>query len=119
VPHAGWWIVATAVGLWAGAVIIPRALGLQLPPVYSRVLLLAGAEVGLCIGLAQLLVLRPGLRRSLLWLAASVLGWLCLVFIVGESLDRINDLVALGAAPAAFTGAALAWGGVAQQSGAS
>ena len=109
VPHSGWRVVATAAGLWLGTTIGFRAVGMQLP-VHQRDLLLAGATVGFCLGLAQLLILRPGWRRSLIWLLASALGWLCLTAVIGESLDRTSDLVALGAIPAAFTGLALAWG---------
>jgi hypothetical protein len=108
VRRSGWWIVATAAGLWLGAIVAFRAVGMQLP-IGQLDLLLAGAGVGLCLGLAQLPVLRADWRRSLIWLLVSALGWLCLAAVVGQSLDRTSDLLALGAVPAAFTGLALAW----------
>ena len=105
---SGWWIVATAAGLWLGATIAYRAVGMSVP-IGQPEQLLVGAGMGLVLGLAQLPVLRRGWRQSLIWLLISALGWLCLTVFVGESLDRTSDLIALGAIPAVFSGLVLAW----------
>jgi len=110
VPRAGWWIPLTAAGLWGGTTLAFRVVGSELP-IRQLDLILAGAGVGLCLGLAQLIVLRPSRRGLLIWLLISALGWLCLAALIGQSLDRTTDLIALGAIPAAFTGMALAWSG--------
>ena len=108
VPRAGWWIPATAAGLWAGTTLAFRLTGMRLP-ILPFQLLLGGAVTGFILGLVQLLVLRPGRRGAAIWLLAGALGWLLLTFVTGESLDRTTDLFALGAVPAALSGLALAW----------
>jgi len=65
------------------------------------------AVVGLVMGLAQLVVIRGRIRSPGLWVLASVVGWAVLGPIVGGSLDRLADIAALGALPAALTGLAL------------
>ena len=108
--RAGWWILATAAGLWAGTTLAFRLTGMRLP-ILPYQLLLGGAVTGFILGLVQLLVLRPGRRGAVIWLLASTLGWLLLTFVTGESLDRTTDLLALGAVPAALSGLALGWFG--------
>jgi hypothetical protein len=108
IRRAGWWLPATALGVWAGGMLHFRAAGVQLPAGLAG-LLLGGALLGLCVGLAQLAVWRPNRRTALGWLLLSALGWLCMAAVVGETLDGIGDLLALGAIPAAFTGVALLW----------
>jgi hypothetical protein len=110
VSRAGWWIPATAAGLWAGTTLAFRLTGMRLP-ILPYQLLLGGAVTGFILGLVQLIVLRPGRRGAVIWLLASTLGWLLLTFVTGESLDRTTDLLALGAAPAALSGLALGWFG--------
>jgi hypothetical protein len=108
VPRAGWWIPATAAGLWAGTTLAFRLTGMRLP-ILPYQLLLGGAVTGFILGPVQLAVLRPGRRGAVIWLLASALGWLLLTFVTGESLDRTTDLLALGAVPAAVSGLTLAW----------
>jgi len=40
---------------------------------------------------------------------ASTFGWFILSLVIGKSVDRTTDIVALGAIPAALTGLALLW----------
>ena len=65
--------------------------------------------VGLMLGLAQLLVLCRYIRQPHWWVLASTFGWFILSLIIGKSIDRLIDIVALGAIPAALTGLALLW----------
>ncbi len=108
IPRAGWWIVATTAGLWAGTTFAFRLTGMR-TPVLPFQLLLGGAVTGFILGAAQLLVLRPNRRGMVIWLLASALGWLLLTLVTGETLDHMTDLLALGALPAAVNGLALAW----------
>lgn len=52
------WVFATALGWLAGIALIPRELG-----------------IGIFIGMAQWLVLRPVYPRAYLWVMVSALGW--------------------------------------------
>jgi hypothetical protein len=107
-PRAGWWIVATAAGLWLGTFLAFRISGMR-QPIEPFQLLLGGAVTGFILALVQLTVLRPPRRGAIIWLLAGALGWLALTLVTGESLDRTTDLLALGALPAAISGLALAW----------
>jgi len=112
--RAGWWVAATAGGLLVGgavaggfAQIAGRVLGRN---VYGGQSLLAlYAIVGFSLGLAQIPVLRRHIRGWVLWVLLSALGWLALGLVMGVSIDRTADMVALGAIPAAFSGLALLW----------
>lgn len=112
VPRSGWWIMATIGGLVvamavsAGVVmIISKALGDQQSLQYISPVVMT--VVGLMLGLAQLLVLHRYIRQPHWWMLASALGWFILSLIIGKSIDRTTDIVALGAIPAALTGLAL------------
>ncbi len=52
---------------------------------------------------------RHPLRRPPLWIFASAIGWLALYLVIGKSIDRTLDMIALGAVPAMVTGFALLW----------
>ena len=113
-PRSGWWIMATIGGLVvamavsAGVVmLISKALGDQQSLQYISPVVMS--VVGLMLGLAQLLVLHRYIRQPHWWMLASALGWFILSLIIGKSIDRTTDIVALGAIPAALTGFALLW----------
>jgi hypothetical protein len=113
-PRSGWWIMATIGGLVvamavsAGVVmLISKALGDQQSLQYISPVVMS--VVGLMLGLAQLLVLHRYIRQPHWWMLASALGWFILSLIIGKSIDRTTDIVALGAIPAALTGLALLW----------
>ena len=108
IPRAGWWLPATTAGLWAGTTVAFRLTGMRLP-ILPYQLLLGGAVTGFILSATQLIVLRPTRRGALIWLLAGALGWLLLTLVVGESLDHMTDLLALGAIPAVVNGLALAW----------
>ena len=110
--RAGWWVAATAGGLLVGiaaaggfAQVAGRVLGRDY--YVGQILLPFYAIVGLSLGLAQASVLRRHIRGWFLWVLITVLGWLALGLVMGVSIDRIADMVALGAIPAAFSGLAL------------
>jgi len=116
VPRSGWWIMATVGGL-----LIAMAVSAGLVMVMSKTLGLGNQEsllyispivmtvVGLMLGLAQLLVLHRNIRKPYWWVLASTFGWFILSLVIGKSVDRTTDIVALGAIPAALTGLALLW----------
>jgi hypothetical protein len=116
VPRSGWWIIATvggfliAMAVSAGLVMLmSKALGLGNQESLQYVSPVVMTVVGFVLGLAQLLVLRRYIRQPHWWVLASALGWFMLSLIIGESIDRTTDVVALGAIPAAMTGLALLW----------
>ena len=109
----GWWLVATAagsaVGLGLSIAGTKAATALLGPPMDVRLIgpiVLTLAGFGLALG--QWAVLRHLLRASGWWVLASVLGYFSLSQLVGVSIDRTTDVIAVGAVPAAFTGVALA-----------
>ena len=65
--------------------------------------------IGFFLALAQLPILWRHFKRSLLWLLASMIGWLVLGLIMGGTIDRNSDVFAMGAIPAMFTGFCLIW----------
>ena len=114
IAKAGWWIVATVLGLVAGIAIaagiiqgMNSLLGVRLNSESRATLILA--IVGFFLALGQMPVLYRHSRGWLLWLIAGTLGYLCLGLVLGKSIDRTSDIIALGAIPAAFTGLALQW----------
>ena len=116
VPRSGWWIMATIGGLIvamavsAGLVMVmSKALGLGNQESLQYVSPVVMTVVGFVLGLAQLLVLHRNIRQSHWWVLASTFGWFILSLIIGKSIDRTTDIVALGAIPAAVTGLALLW----------
>jgi hypothetical protein len=75
-PVPLWWIVATSAGMAVGLTLSTVFLGSETAgnPLLWRALL-----TGVCIGLAQWLVVRPILPQSVVWIAvvgvAWVIGW--------------------------------------------
>ena len=116
IPRSGWWILVTGVGMLVGV-----ALSGGVVQVISRVtgrpwnwnsqpdILVFYGIIGFALALAQLPILRRQFMGAALWLLASIVGWLILGLIIGKSIDRMSDIVALGAVPAAFTGLGLIW----------
>jgi hypothetical protein len=116
IPRSGWWVLATGVGMLIGV-----ALASGIVQVSSRVteqswdwgfqpgILVLYLLIGVSLGLAQLPVLWRHITRPGLWLLTSMVGWLALGLIMGKSIDRTSDILALGAVPAAFTGLGLIW----------
>jgi hypothetical protein len=109
----GWWLIATAagsaVGLGLSIAGTKAATALLGQPMDVRLIgpiVLTLAGFGLALG--QWAVLRHLLRASGWWVLASVLGYFSLSQLVGVSIDRTTDMVAVGAVPAAFAGVALA-----------
>ncbi len=99
-----WWVAATFVG-W----IVPIGLAIPVPmldPLHARVQLVAIlVAIGLGTGIAQALVLRGPARRVVLWVAASLAGWLLLAATLPVPITGWAGLVWVGAAPALVTGA--------------
>ncbi len=116
ISKAGWWILTTVVGLLGGVVLgggavqaLSYVTGRPWDWDFGPNLLALYAIIGFSLGLVQLPVLRPHITGSAVWLLASMAGWLTLGLIIGKSIDRTSDILALGPVPAAFTGLALLW----------
>ncbi len=112
IPRSGRWFVATAAGLVAGFVLVTAAVkaipALTGPDADFRILsLVVMIGFGGSLGLAQWAVLRRHMRMPGLWVVASVLGWASASLIIGQSIDRTTDIVALAVVPAAWVGLAL------------
>lgn len=102
ISGAGWWVLATAVGMGVGFALI-RAVTLQTSavlgggPLYG---LVNGGLVGTLVGAMQWLVVRSQISRAGWWVLASALG-----AGVGLALDRVaGQIVGM-----AVTGTALVW----------
>jgi len=69
-----WWVVATAIGMAIGLAIGTVTLGSETG---DNKLLWRGAITGLCIGIAQWLILRQILHlpQSMVWIGVVCLGW--------------------------------------------
>jgi hypothetical protein len=116
IPRSGWWVLATGAGMLIGIALgvavlqaIGRSTGQPRWWEYWPDLLLLYAVVGLSLALAQLPVLWRHITNPALWLLAGTVGWIALGLIMGPTIDRTSDTLALGAVPAAFTGLALSW----------
>jgi hypothetical protein len=116
IPKSGWWIPATGVGMLVGMALgggvvqaISHLTGRQWDVDFQPGLLVLYVLVGFSLALAQLPVLWRHITGFALWLLASMVGWLALGLIMGKSIDRMSDILALGAVPAAFTGFGLMW----------
>jgi hypothetical protein len=113
---SGWWIVATAVGMLGGVGVagvlnqtINRATGRQWNLDSIPEILVVYGLIGFVLALAQLPVLWRHIRVIACWPLIGIVGWLALGLLVGKSIDRTSDILALGAVPAAFTGLGLIW----------
>jgi hypothetical protein len=114
VRRSGWWIAATVLGILVG-----MAVTAGIVAVWRRMLVrelnmeqlapMVLAVFGLSLGLAQLPVILRHIRGPALWVLASAAGWLGLGLVIGRSIDRTTDILALGAVPAVVTGLALVW----------
>jgi hypothetical protein len=116
IPKSGWWILATIVGLGGGvtlAIVAVQAFsditGMEEYWDFQPGLLMLFLLIGFFLALAQLPILWRHFRGSLLWLLASMIGWLVLGLIMGGTIDRSSDVFAIGAIPAMFTGFCLIW----------
>jgi hypothetical protein len=114
VARAGWWVLATAAGLPVGIAfssgiiqLIGAITGRKWDWDFLPGMLVFYGGIGLCLTLAQGAVLWRQIQGRALWLAAGLLGWLVLGLLVGKSIDRMADILAVGPVPAVFTGLAL------------
>jgi hypothetical protein len=113
-PQAGWWVLASTAGWIAGfgvpaivvKVVDSGVVGTVGREVFAAVFFVA---VGAAVGMLQWFVLRWHAPQAGWWVLASIVGWAALGLIVGKSLDRVTDLIALAAVPPAITGGALVW----------
>jgi hypothetical protein len=67
-----WWILATAIGMAVGLAVSTAFLGSETS---GSILLWRAALTGLCIGIAQWIVLRQVLPQSILWIGVITLAW--------------------------------------------
>jgi hypothetical protein len=116
IPRAGWWVLATGVGTLAAMALagglvqaIGNAAGRGSYWESGPDLLALYGLIGLFLALAQLPVLWRRVRGLAFWPLVGIVGWLALGLIMGKSIDRLTDVLALGAVPAAFTGLGLIW----------
>lgn len=116
IPGAGWWVLATGLGLLVAIVlagILTQTLSRVMGPGWRwdsmpEILILYGS-IGLLLALAQLPVLWKHMRLAGVWPLLGIAGWLALGVLMGKSIDRTSDILALGAVPAAFSGLGLLW----------
>jgi len=117
IARAGGWIVASLSG-WVIAIFVSQfitrslyALWPRITPadwaLYSFIIILFA--FGLVMGTIQWLVLRQHVRGAGVWMLANVAGLAVARWMIGVSIDRFADVVALGALPGIVTGLALAW----------
>jgi hypothetical protein len=116
IPKSGWWVLATgvgtlgAIGVAAGLVqAISRATGRQWNWDSKPEILVVYGVIGIVLALAQLPILWRHFRGFAFWPMFGIVGWLVLGLIIGRSIDRTTDVLALGAVPAAFSGIGLIW----------
>ena len=97
------WIPATFVG-WAAPIVLLVAF---FPPSQATQHGQIGATlalIGLTMGAAQHLVLRPHKPRSGWWIPASVLGWTILAITLPIPITNQSEILKVGAIPALITG---------------
>jgi hypothetical protein len=93
-----WWILATAIGMAAGLALGTAFLGSDTA---GSSLLWRAAITGLCIGIAQWLLLRQVLPQSILWIGVMTLGWTLGWFITrGAGIDLSYKWAVFGASGA-------------------
>lgn len=116
IPKSGWWIPATLAGLLGGFALgsvlmraVAHATGREWNWDSTLGLLLVYGFVGFFLALAQIPILWRRIQYFAFWPLATTLGWFALCLIMGKSIDRVSDILALGAVPAAFTGLCLIW----------
>jgi len=106
------WLAASILGWGTSLVLLallPR-LGVKEPllspengmPAFSLI-------IGLVLGSAQGLFLRQYFERAWVWVAASLISWVLTGLVVGASITSIFEVIWIGLAPGALTGAVLAW----------
>jgi hypothetical protein len=64
---------------------------------------------GLSLASAKLPNLWRYFRDPIVWLLASMIGWIVLVLIVDTTIGKPSDLVSIGVIHAIFTGLGLIW----------
>ena len=116
IVKSGWWIVATAVGMLGGIGVagglvqtISRATGRQWNLDSIAQILVVYGLIGFVLAIAQLPVLWRHIEGVAFWPMMGIVGWLALGLLMGKSIDRISDVIALGSVPAAVTGLGLIW----------
>ena len=115
-PQVRVWVLATSVGMLgaiglAGGLVqaISRATARQWNLDSTPEILALYAVIGFVVAIAQLPVLWRHIRGIAFWPLIGIVGWLGLGLVMGKSIDRTSDMIALGAVPAAFTGLGLIW----------
>ena len=86
-PLPIWWVIATSVGMSFGLGLGVALLGSEMS---GNDLLWRAAMTGLCIGIAQWIVLRPILPQSAIWMAMIALGWVVGWFITRNAGIDLN-----------------------------
>jgi hypothetical protein len=86
-PLPIWWVIATSVGMSFGLGLGVALLGSEMS---GNDLLWRAAMTGLCIGIAQWIVLRPILPQSAIWMAVIALGWVVGWFITRNAGIDLN-----------------------------
>ncbi|WP_298010552.1 MULTISPECIES: hypothetical protein [Anaerolinea] len=103
-PRTGMWVLVTPVG-WIVAFIFLRGVaevffpqgGIPADTLLSRMLIFS--TLGLCIGVAQWLVLRRWVDRSWVWILFSMVGWALLPIFTGRSFTSVLELLLIALPP--------------------
>ena len=98
IPRAGWWVLATILGLGAGGA-VSLALGDSVAEIPSIAILFSA------IGIAQWLVLRQHLPRSGWWVFTSIVGFALALVVYSVALG-INQSIVFSALGGPLGGAA-------------
>ena len=111
VPQAGWWVLASAAGWLGGFALLylfPKGVPGQATN-YEAIALLFALALGASLGVMQWLVLRRHFAQAGWWVLASIVAWVATLLVIGKSVDRLTDFIALAVVPPAITGLALIW----------
>lgn len=104
---AGWWVVASLVGLGWG---VSARMSIGLASVMTVDIVIDCTALGVSVGTLQWLVLRQRFSHAGWWVAASILGW-----IVGIPLGRVVGMTV--GFPAAMVASMVTGGAVGGQAG--
>jgi hypothetical protein len=100
---ANWWVIAT-IGGWSTSMIIIVGLGAGEDLGFAT----TGAVIGISVGVAQWLILRPQAKRAALWGLVNTASWILGLAAI-DLLDKAIGFSIAGLISGSITGALLIW----------